>query len=165
MIHHATAQLVAKTSPSLLMVNWFLPSMPMFAIFSFIVEMFVTMSIIDKWFASTCLAESVALLLATVVWNQCFTESSMWPLRPCQEQGSIGSGPLDQFKQQLPKLELWATSYATVYFLKQHGLCSTTIALLPPITIALLSSRYFFELWMLHKLYFKLVALVCGVDQ
>ncbi len=32
-IHHATAQLVAKTSPSSLMVNWLLPSTPMFAFF------------------------------------------------------------------------------------------------------------------------------------
>ena len=42
--------LVVKTSPSLLMV---------------IRKMFVTMSVIDKWFASNCLVESAILLIAT----------------------------------------------------------------------------------------------------
>ncbi len=83
--------------------------------------MFVMMSIIDKWLNSTCLAESVVLLLATVGLNQCFAESSMWPLHPCQEQGAevaLAVAFWIKLTSSCQKLKLWATSYAMEYFIK-----------------------------------------------
>ena len=109
--------------------------------------MFVMISVIDKWFASTCLVESAALLVAT---DRLKINDSLQVLCGIyiliKNKVCVGSSTIleSAFGSD------WLVAAMQKYISTMHGPCLTTIASLPP--------KILFGLWMFQKLYFKLVA-------
>ena len=114
-------------------------------------RMMSTMSAIDKWFASTRLAESITSrppmgLKSTFRYKLDVAFTSLSRTRYALAV-LFKSALCIRWLAAAIVPELLGTSFATVYFLKLLGPWSTTIASFPP--------RYYFVLWMMKNLYLK----------